>query len=431
MGGGGGGEKDLRGGGLLDLAKLFLRLGATGFGGPAAHIAMMREEAVRRHQWMDDEEFLDLVGATNLIPGPNSTEMAIHVGYARSGRPGLMVAGTCFILPAVAIVLVLAWAYVEFGALPEAGWLLYGVKPVVVALIAHALWTLGRRAVKGVETASVGGAVLALYLLGLNEVALLFGGGLVLLLTGLRQRGEPTKVAEASIRPREEKLQGRPGALLVASAFAAVVFGGLVVFSSTLVRPPFDLTLLLLTFTKIGAILYGSGYVLLAFLRADFVTRLGWLTDQQLLDAVAIGQVTPGPVFTTATFIGYVLGGWPAALIATVAIFLPSFVFVFLNPPLRPSDAGIQAPWEVPGRRECGCPGPHGRCDVAAGNIRCGGPGDGGYPGRVPPRLDPLPPQSVVAGPRRCPRRIGRWAPWLIRRLRATRKVGEFSRRPD
>lgn len=290
---------------------MFLRLGITAFGGPAAHIAMMHDETVKRRKWLGDQEFLDLVGATNLIPGPNSTEMAIHIGFLRAGRLGLIVGGGCFIVPAVLIVLLLAWVYVRFGALPQAERLLYGIKPVVIAIVAQALGSLGRKAIKGPVTAGVAAVVVILYFAGANEIALLFAGGAVaMLIANVRRLAGP-----------------RMGVFLIPLAGT-----GLLSQAAT----PFGLPLLFLTFLKIGSVLYGSGYVLLAFLRADFVVRLGWLTDQQLLDAIAIGQVTPGPVFTTATFIGYLLGGTPGALLATLGIFLPSFLFVALSNPLIP-----------------------------------------------------------------------------------------------
>ncbi|HEY4690236.1 MAG TPA: chromate transporter [Anaerolineae bacterium] len=298
---------------LAEVARLFLKLGLTAFGGPAAHVAMMRDEVVTRRKWIDDQHFLDLLGATNLIPGPNSTEMAIHIGFVRAGWPGLIAGGACFILPAMLIVMALAWAYAQFGRTAQAGWLLYGVKPVIIAIIAQALWGLGQKAVKGPLTATVGLAVLALYFLGLNEIALLLAGGLVVML-----------IQNAA---RLRRL-GFRGTLVPLAGF------GLPALASAAV--PFSLSTLFLTFLKIGSVLYGSGYVLLAFLRADFVVRLGWLTDQQLIDAVAIGQVTPGPVFTTATFIGYILGGVPGALLATIGIFLPSFVFVAISNPIIP-----------------------------------------------------------------------------------------------
>jgi chromate transporter len=296
---------------LIEVVKLFLKMGITAFGGPAAHIAMMHDETVKRRRWLSDQEFLDLVGATNLIPGPNSTEMAIHIGFLRAGWRGLIMGGTCFIVPAMLIVLLLAWIYVRFGSTPQAEWLLYGIKPVVIAIIVQALWSMGQKAVKGPLTVVVAVVVIALYFLGINEIALLFAGGLIVML-GMNYR-----------RLRRRGL----------GLFAIPISG---VGVLTQVSIPFALPWLFLIFLKIGAVLYGSGYVLLAFLRADFVVRLGWLTDQQLLDAIAIGQVTPGPVFTTATFIGYVLGGVPGALLATLGIFLPSFIFVAISNPLIP-----------------------------------------------------------------------------------------------
>jgi chromate transporter len=307
-----------RRGTLGEVAALFLKLGCVAFGGPAAHITMMRAEVVRRRQWLSDQEFLDLLGATNLIPGPNSTEMAIHLGYLRAGWPGLIMGGVSFILPAMLIVLALAWAYVQYGATPQATWLLYGVKPVIIAVVLQALWGLLRTAVKNRLLALVGVATVGLYLVGANEIALLFGSGLLVMLVDNALRWQRREVTAPALLP----LVGlaAPGLAQVAGAVAV----------------PFSLSTLFLTFLKIGAVLYGSGYVLLAFLRNDFVARLGWLTDQQLLDAVAIGQFTPGPVFTTATFIGYVVGGVPGAILATVGIFLPGFVFVAAVNPLVP-----------------------------------------------------------------------------------------------
>ena len=295
---------------LAEVATLFLRLGVTAFGGPAAHIAMMHDEVVKRRKWLSDQEFLDLVGATNLIPGPNSTEMAIHIGFLRAGWLGLIAGGACFILPAMFIVMGLAWVYVRYGATPQVEWLLYGIKPVVIAIIAQALWSLGRKAVKGPLTAAVAVIVIVLFFLGINEIALLFAGGLMVMLVINYRR-----------------LRGRMVGVFVALSSAGILLQ---------VPIPFSFPQLFLTFLKIGSVLYGSGYVLLAFLRADFVVRLGWLTDQQLMDAIAIGQVTPGPVFTTATFIGLVLGGVQGALLATLAIFLPSFIFVAISNPLIP-----------------------------------------------------------------------------------------------
>ncbi len=321
----GGGRGDP--GRLGEVARLFLRLGLTAFGGPAAHIAMMRDEVVRRRRWVTDEEFLDFLGATNLIPGPNSTEMAIHLGMVRAGWAGLVVGGALFILPAMLIVLALAWAYVRFGTTPEATWLLYGVKPVIIAVVVQALWGLLRSAIKTPLLAVVGAATLALYLLGGHEIALLFGGGLLVMLieNARRLRNQPMRLAPAAL-----SLPGLPQQRLLGTFVASI---------SQLASPvaaPFSQLTLFLTFLKIGSVLYGSGYVLLAFLRNDFVERLGWLTDQQLLDAIAIGQFTPGPVFTTATFIGYLVGGLPGALLATLGIFLPAFVLVALVNPWVP-----------------------------------------------------------------------------------------------
>ena len=299
---------------LREVAALFLKLGVIGFGGPAAHIALMREEVVRRRRWVSEAEFLDLLGATNLIPGPNSTEMAIHLGYVRARWPGLIVAGALFVLPAAMVTLAFAWLYVRYGSMPQATWVLYGLKPAIVAVVVQALWGLVRTAVKGPLLAGVGVAVVALYELGVNEIALLFGGGAVALLVGL---------------VRTRRAAGAAGVLALAGATPALA-------QAVTIAVPFAATTLFLTFLKIGSVLYGSGYVLLAFLRQDFVNRLGWLTDATLLDAIAIGQFTPGPVLTTATFVGYVIAGGWGALLATVGIFLPSFVFVALSNPVIP-----------------------------------------------------------------------------------------------
>ncbi|MPZ62418.1 MAG: chromate efflux transporter [Propionibacteriales bacterium] len=293
---------------LRELALLFLKLGIIGFGGPAAHIAMMREDVVRRRGWIDDRRFVDLVGACNLIPGPNSTELAIHLGYERVRWRGLVTAGVCFIVPAVVIVLILAWTYVEYGETPGFDGVLYGVKPVVVSIIVMALLGLLRTAVKGPLLAGVAGGVLAAYLLGVNELLLLALSAVVV--WGVRG--------------------GR--SWWAANRSPALVLPAVVMAAQPVLGDPSggQLVRLFLTFLKIGSVLYGSGYVLLAFVRADFVERLGWLTETQLLDAIAIGQVTPGPVFTTATFVGYVVAGYPGAVLATIGIFLPSFVFVAL-----------------------------------------------------------------------------------------------------
>jgi len=302
-------------GALREVVGLFLKLGCITFGGPAAHVALFRDEVVKRRRWVTDERFLDLLGMTNLIPGPNSTEMAIHLGYTRAGWPGLVAGGVCFIVPAMLIVWALAWAYVRYGAQPQAVGLLYGIKPVIIAVVVQAVWGLLRSAVKGPLLAAVGIAVLALYLVGVHEIALLFAGGLVVLLA-------------RSVRA------GR--AAVGAVSLTALLGGPAPALAQSVAATSGSLTTLFLVFLKIGSVLYGSGYVLLAFLRSDFVDRLGWLTDRQLLDAVAIGQFTPGPVLTTATFVGYVVGGGPGAVLATVGIFLPGFVFVAVSHPLLP-----------------------------------------------------------------------------------------------
>jgi chromate transporter len=302
---------------LRALAVLFLRLGTTAFGGPAAHIAMMEDEVVRRRGWMSRERFLDLLGATNLIPGPNSTEMAIHVGHAQAGWPGLIVAGTCFILPAVAIVLALAWAYVRFATLPELSALFYGIKPVIIAVMIQALWRLGATAIKTRLHAAVAVAAIVANGLGGNELIVLVGAGVFFTVTQAVRDGRSRAVA--AIVGLEHVLP---------PVGAAVVAGGAGV--------PFSLVKLFLFFAKVGSVLFGSGYVLLAFLRADLVEHYRWLSEARLLDAIAVGQITPGPLFTTATFIGYLLAGVPGALIATVGIFLPAFCFVAVSGPLVP-----------------------------------------------------------------------------------------------
>jgi chromate transporter len=297
---------------LPELAGLFLKLGATAFGGPAAHIAMMEDEVVRRRGWLSRDEFLDLIGATNLIPGPNSTEMAIHVGHRRAGWAGLVVAGVCFILPAAAIVWALAWAYVRYGQLPQAAGLLYGVKPVIIAVVLQALSILGRSALKTRGLTAAALACAALSAGGVNELVLLFGaGGAVAIGSRLVRRAQPS----------------------AAVLLAPVPLTGLGVLATV---HPFQLTTLFLVFLKVGAILFGSGYVLLAFLRSELVVRLQWLSEAQLLDAIAVGQLTPGPVFTTATFVGYVLGEHAGAAAATAGIFLPAFFFVAVSGPLVP-----------------------------------------------------------------------------------------------
>jgi len=296
---------------LTEVAKLFLKLGSIAFGGPAVQIALMHDETVKKRKWLNDQQFLDLIGATNLIPGPNGTEMAMHIGSLRAGSRGLIAAGICLAAPAILITLFLAWLYVRFGTLTQVKWLLYGIKPVVIAIILQALWKLGQKAIKDTLTAPAALIVFVLYFIGVNEIALLFAAGFaVMLIKNIWQLQKHTM------------------------CISLIPTGGIGILSQAVVN--FNLPLLFFIFLKIGAVWYGSGYVLLAFLRSDFVERLGWLTDRQLLDAIAIGQVTPGPLFTTATFIGYILGGVKGALLATLGIFLPSFIFVAISNPLIP-----------------------------------------------------------------------------------------------
>lgn len=291
---------------LKDLAKLFLKLGVIGFGGPAAHIAMMQDEVVTKRKWLTEQHFLDLIGATNLIPGPNSTEMAIHIGREKAGWKGLIVAGLCFILPAVFITGFFAWLYKEYGQLPEIQPFLYGIKPAIIAIILGAVFPLAKKSLKSVELALIGLLVLLCSLLDFNEIYLLFGAGfLALLLASIRNN----KTNSNSVFP-----------------FALLQITNNTFLSATNLN-------LFLIFLKIGAILYGSGYVLFALLDTELVST-GLLTRQQLIDAIAVGQFTPGPVFSSVTFIGYQINGWSGAIISTIGIFLPSFVFVALLNPL-------------------------------------------------------------------------------------------------
>jgi chromate transporter len=297
---------------LKELAKLFLKLGTIAFGGPAAHIALMEEEVVQRRGWLKRQQLLDLIGATNLIPGPNSTELAIHIGYERAGWRGLIVAGTCFIVPAMCIVWLLAVLYVRYQTVPQLGWLLYGIKPVIIAIVVQALWRLGQSAVKNIQTGVAGVAVVALAIVGGHELLLLLVAGLAVMLVENWRR-----------------LLTRHGlGTLLLPAVSAVLPAGATSLANVTASATIPLLNIFGFFLKVGSILYGSGYVLLAFLQGDLVERWHWLTSAQLLDAIAIGQFTPGPLFTTATFIGYLLAGSPGAIVATVGIFLPAFVFV-------------------------------------------------------------------------------------------------------
>ena len=291
---------------------MFTKLGLTGFGGPAAHIALMREEVVRRRGWMTDEEFLDLVGAANLLPGPNSTELALHVGRRQAGAAGLLVAGVCFILPSMLLVFACAWAYLRFGRVPAVAGAWAGAKPAVVAVVAVALVGFARTAMRSAGVAAAGGAALVLAVLGVHELVVLLAAGTLVLL--LRWPSRRAGAGAAALLPWISV--GVPSAALPA---AAPGLGWLFLF-----------------FLKIGAVLYGSGYVLLSFLRSGLVERGGYLTEAQLLDAVAAGQLTPGPVFTTATFVGYLLHGVAGGVLATVGIFLPAFIFVGVSGALVP-----------------------------------------------------------------------------------------------
>jgi len=296
---------------LKEVALLFLRLGATSFGGPAAYIGLMHHEIVVRRKWVDDQRFLDIMSATMLLPGPNATEIAAHMGLVRAGWLGLIAAGGLFILPGTAAIIAVAWAYVTYGSLPQVGWVLYGVKPAVIAIIVQAVWSLAKRGIKKPLLIIVGLGVLVLYLFGIDEIALLLGGAALVLLiqSGWRlfRRGTATLLVTPAL------LLKLP---LIGLATSAIAFNQATLF---------------LTFLKMGATLFGTGYVLLAFLNSEFVVRLGWLTHAQVVDAIAVaGQITPGPVFNSAAFVGYLLGGWPSALLAALGIFLPSFILVGL-----------------------------------------------------------------------------------------------------
>jgi chromate transporter len=303
---------------LSELALVFLKLGTLAFGGPAAHIAMMESEFVHKRRWIKEEDFLDRMAAANLLPGPSSTELAIFIGYSQRGWTGFLVAGCCFIIPAAILVSLIAAAYVRFGALPQADAILLAIKPAVIAIIVQALWNLRKAAAKTRVLMVIGTASVVLNLAGLNPfLTLVFAGATNGVVEWFRQN------------------RGGPLALLWIGLWNAMLPSGLPVGAvSTVV--PVGLGRLFLSFLKIGSVVFGSGYVLLAFLRAEFVNHLHWLTEKQLIDSVAVGQFTPGPVFTTATFIGYLLGGLPGAFLATIAIFIPGFVFVAVGGPFIP-----------------------------------------------------------------------------------------------
>jgi chromate transporter len=317
---------------LRTLAGLFLRLGTTAFGGPAAHIAMMRREVVDERRWLTDQQFLDLVAAVNLVPGPNSTELAIHVGWHQRRFTGLVVAGLSFIIPAAVLSGLLGWVYVRWGTVPEATWLLYGVKPVIFAVVIQAIWSLLPRAVASARLGVIAIGATVAVVLGVHELIVLVAAGLgaAVFRRGFRPSTGPGAALVAMTGGGGElssssTIAGAPGATAVAGA------AGVAAAAAAVTLPG-----LFWVFLKIGSVLFGSGYVLLAFLRADLIERLGWLSEAQLVDAVAVGQVTPGPVFSTATFIGMVLAGPAGAVVATVGIFLPAFVFVALSGPLVP-----------------------------------------------------------------------------------------------
>jgi chromate transporter len=296
---------------LTEIAQIFLKLGIIGFGGPVAHIAMIEDEIVKRRQWLTQEHFLDLLGATNLIPGPNSTEMAIHIGYIYAGWLGLIIAGICFILPAVLITGFLAWIYVNYGTLPQISPLLYGIKPVVLAIIINAVWGLGKKAVKTRKLLIIAIAVgLITEFTKINEIVSLLMGG-ILGMIWLRSSNQTN---------------------LIILGLTAETFLQTTVISTATNNINNHVSVSLwklgLFFLKIGSVLFGGGYLLIAFLQRELVEEYGWLTQQQLLDSIAIGQFTPGPVLSTATFIGYIIAGFPGAIVATVGIFLPSFLFV-------------------------------------------------------------------------------------------------------
>ncbi len=307
--------KEEQKGRLKEITQVFFKLGATAFGGPAAHVAMMEDEIVKKRKWLPREQFMDLYGATNLLPGPNSTELAIHLGYERGGWLGLVIGGVSFILPAMLIVMVIAKIYTVYGALPEVSGIMYGIKPVIIAILLQALIRLGKSAVKNVPTGVLGAGVILLSFLGFHEIMLLALSGVMMMLIANRKKLRGTHTHMSVIFP---------------------LFPIATAVTKSISVKSMELSSLFLNFLKIGSVLYGSGYVLLAFLEADFVERYGVLTSQQLLDAVSVGQFTPGPVFTTATFIGYIIQGVPGAILATIGIFLPAFVLVGLLNPVIP-----------------------------------------------------------------------------------------------
>ena len=334
---------------LGEVLRYFLRFGFIAFGGPAAHIAMMRRELINERRWVSDAEFVDMLGVTNLIPGPNSTEMTMHLGARRAGWWGLWLAGLGFVLPATVIVLVLAWAYVEYGSTPAGEGIILGIQPFILAVIIQAIWGLRGAAIKGYETLLLGGVVALLAVFGADEIALLLGSGAAMLAVSMAT-GALTRNGQKNLPPlpRAGQPSGRGRGPFRRRDRAIVPFGLPFPALSLPASAPaaYSLGELFLAFLKIGAILYGSGYVLLAFMQAEFVDSRGWLTQQQLVDAIAVGQFTPGPLFSSATFAGYVIDGVPGALAATAGLFLPSFVFVAVTHPLVPRLR--RSPWAAP-----------------------------------------------------------------------------------
>jgi chromate transporter len=313
-------EESTRSGRLGEIARAFLRLGFAAFGGAAAHVGLMEEEFVRRRKWLSREEFLDRLGAVNLLPGPTSTEMAIYLGELRGGFAGLLVAGACFILPAAFMTLGLAWAYVKYGALPELAGVLWGVKPVVVVLLVQAVWSLAKAALKSRELIFLAVVVLGLAAAHVATLALLIGTGVAwIVATRFGEKRNGAAVSSAVSIAIGDAATSKVAVLGGVSSFIAVTSSGVFLY-----------------FLKIGALLFGSGYVLLAVLREDLVQRLHWLTEPQLLDAIAVSQATPGPFFTVATFVGYVLAGWHGAGVATLGMFVPAFTYVALTAKVLP-----------------------------------------------------------------------------------------------
>lgn len=323
------GERPAHPGSVGEVVRYFFRLGVIAFGGPAAHIAIMRRELVRERGWISDAELMDMLAAANLIPGPNSTELAMHIGAKRAGWRGLWAGGLAFIFPAASLVLGLAWAYVEYGTTPTGKGVIEGVSPFILAIIVQAIWGLRTAAIKTTPALVLAVVVVVLNVLGVNEILLILGGGLVMIPFGLWGGGQTGRGGpREALRALGSKL-GLARRRLIALLPAPSAF--------LVVSPPgYSLGELFLVFLRIGAVLYGSGYVLAAFLQAEFVDQRHWLTNQQVVDAIAAGQFTPGPLFSSATFTGYLVGGWQGAIAATAGIFLPSFVFVTVTHPVIP-----------------------------------------------------------------------------------------------